>query len=250
MIRIAGIAASQGARRTRSGYTFSPAESAGILPLNAIWVSQQGVTTVSGEVDIWVSYLGGIACTINAPAATNRLAYNATGGVGGRPLLTSDGADNVLEGLITKGSDWADYEIGVVGNRVAFGAATDIVLGYFIGATPYFYLNDASTTAIRYTLNAGANTTHTEDPDGLDRHWSGDAIGTTQNSRINGAVVATATTTVTSRADGNIVSLGARPAGTSAGNFNYQAAYVGPSLDTTQRNYLRQLLEFYTGIPS
>lgn len=249
--RTAALAAQQGARRSRTGgYTFTPAESATILPLSAIWISQQGVTTVSGEVDVWASYLGGVACTIDAPAATNRLAYNATGGVGGRPLITSDGVDNVLEGLITKGSAWDDYEIGVVGNRVAFGTALDIVFGFFIGATPYFYLNDQSTAAIRFTVNGGVNTTHTEDPDGLNRHWSGDSLAGTQNARITGAVVATASTSTPSRADGNTVALGARPAGTAAANFNYQAAYIGPVLDSTQRSYLREMLTFYTGITS
>ena len=96
-------AARRGARFGRRGggaapSPYSPAASALQLPNTAIWISTSGLTLADGDttVDSWLAGWGGIRPTLTAPAATNRPAYSPTGGTGGRPLVTFDGADNCL----------------------------------------------------------------------------------------------------------------------------------------------------------
>jgi hypothetical protein len=230
--------------------TYSPAESAIILPQSAIWISQQGVTQAAGTVSAWVSYLGGVSATLAQGLVGSQPAWSASGGVGGRPLITTDGVDDVLFGTVTKGSAFADYEIGMVGNRVAFGAANDLWWGYQITVSPMFYLNDQLATLGRFTVAGGANVSLTGfDPDGLNAHYSGDAASGVINARVNGSIVATTAAAVTSRADGNTAVFGANASGAAMqGNVAAQALYIGPSLLADQRIYLRGALTFWTGI--
>lgn len=223
-----------------------------MLPQTAILISQQGVITADAgaTTDSWQSYLGGVSVTLTALAAVNRPAYSATGGVGGRPLITTDGVDDVLFGTMTKGSAWTSAEIGFVGQRIAFVAAANIHVCYFSLATPAFYLNDASTTQMRLTVSGGSNSNHPTDPDGLNRHWSGDAEGTTQVARINGVSSSPQTITITSRTDGANASIGARTTGLNPSNIAVQAVYLGAALSSGQRDYLRAALTHYTGIDS
>lgn len=216
----------------------------------AVWVSQTGVTQAAGTASAWASAYGSISCTLTAPAGTNEPAYNATGGVGSRPLLTFDGTDNVLQGTFTKGSQFTDCECGVVGSRGAFGTAGDRWLGYTVSGSAYWNINDRSTAKFRFTVTgAGGAPESTTDPDAVNGHYSGDmAAGGTLNVRTAGAVEATFAGAWTNRADGGIVAIGAAPDGTVAANIALQAAYHGPLLTAGQRTNIRALLGNATGI--
>lgn len=222
------------------------------LPETAIGVSTAGLTLADGDttVDDWAATLGGISTSPDAPASTNRPAYSATGGTGSRPLVTFDGTDNVLDDAITKGSAWADYEYGIVGSRVAFGTAGDRWLAYMSSATTLrFGLADNNALTFRNSISGGVNLTSASDPDGVVAHYSGDAAsGGTVNVRVGGAVDATTSSTVTSRADGDQIRLGGNGDGTNAGNIAIQAWYMGPLLTADQRTELRALLSYHTGV--
>ena len=220
------------------------------LPATAIGVSTSGLTTADNgtTVDQWAASLGGIACTLEAPAATNRPAYSASGGVGARPLVTFDGTDNGLDGPLTKGSAFANCELGFVGSRVAFGVAGALAISYSAtGTTPHFSLQGASAAALRFS--GGANVNTTTDPDGTTAHYSGDALTGTWNARVAGTIQNTGSASVTSRADGGGLSLGSRVnAASQWGNFALQAWYCGPALTSDQRTHLRALLTYHTGV--
>lgn len=241
--------------RPDNGWTFSLVESAQILPQTSIWVASIGIVQ-TGTVVSWSSGFGGVSTVLTSPASTNEPTYNATGGVGGRPSVTFDGVDNFLRGTMTKGSAFTDHEIGIVGERVAFGTLGDIWFGYWLPNSAAFYLNDNSASTFRFTSLGAANVTvsNTYDPDGVIGHYSGDSSTGVTNVRVNGEVVATAAASPTSRADGNTVIMGASqtsvvgPYGTVAANVIIHAAHIGPALSNEQRTYLRALLSHYTGV--
>lgn len=70
------------------------------FPDSAIGLSIAGITTADSgaTVDQWIATYGGKKANVvfDAPAATNRPAYDPTGGPGGVPTITGDGVDNVL----------------------------------------------------------------------------------------------------------------------------------------------------------
>lgn len=220
-----------------------------MMPPGSCWISQQGTAeaTAPGQLSSWLNYLGSVSCTLAQAVSGSQPLINASGGVGGLPLITTDGVDDVLFGNITKGSAWADYEIGVVGRRLSFTAAGRLWWAYQGGN---FSLNDQTAALVRFTVAGGANTSHTGfDPDdAADRHYSGDALSGVMNARVGGSIVATNAGTVTSRADGGVLSLGATAAGATPSNISLQAMYAFPALTADQRTYLRAALTFYTGI--
>lgn len=225
-------------------------DDAAMFPASAIGVSTAGLTLADSDTTVqsWAASLGAIACTLAAPGSANRPAYSAAGGTGGRPLVTTDGVDDVLIGSITKGSAWDNYETGIVGSRVAFGVSGDSWLSYFNSVSVRFGLQDNSLAAGRWSVVGGLNLAYTTDPDGVVAHYSGDAAAGTMNARVGGAVEATSAATVTSRADGGDVYLGGRVSGANAANIAVQAWYVGPALTSTQRDHLRALLTYHTGV--
>jgi hypothetical protein len=227
--------------------TYSPAESALILPDTSVWVSQQGVTQ-SGSVSSWASYLGGRSNTVSQAVGGQQPIYSASGGVGGRPLITFDGTDDVLEGAFSKGSAWTSHEGGCVGSRVAVGAVGDTWCmlhqsGGFIAG-----LRDQSAGAVHFTtVTTTAN--GTSDPDGANGFWSGSAITNEVRCRKGGVVEGeTLSGTVGSVADTCTVAVGGRVATAAYANIAIQAWSWGPRLTDDQRSYLRALLTFWTGI--
>jgi hypothetical protein len=248
---IGGVFGQGGGGGGASGPTYSPAESAIILPQSAIWISQQGVTQ-AGTVSAWASYLGGVSSTLTQGTGAAQPAYNASGGVGGLPLITFDGTDDVLTAAITKGSAWSSYEWGIVGQRVAFGTAGDVWAGYGTAAgVMRFSLQDQTAALFRGTVIGGANVSGTTDPDAFPAHYSCGAGGGLITVRVGGVIEGGPTAaTVTSRADGENVCLGASPTGATAANVAMQAAYIGPELTADQRTYLRGALTFWTSISS
>lgn len=214
------------------------------LPSTAIGTTAAGTTLADGNttIDQWASSLGGVSCTLAASAPTNRPTWNATTGA------TFDGVDNHLVGTLTKGSAFATYEMGFVGERVVTGAASDLALGYAPSGTINFSLQDTNALALRWSVSGGANLTSTTDPDGLLTHWSGDGESGTLNLRIAGSVHVTTAATVTSRADGGSLCAGGRADGTASGNYIIRAWYCGPALTSTQRTHIRALLTYHTGV--
>lgn len=228
---------------------YSAATSAMMLPQTAVWVSQNGVTTADAgtTANSWASSFGGISATLTSPAATNRPAYSATGGVGSRPLLTFDGVDNVLEGTVSKGSGWTSYEGGIVGNRVA-GNATDVWIMMHQSGGFVFGISDNTTTGWR-VLTGTTVALGTTNPNGDNAYWSGSAITNEVVSRRNGtAQNTTASGTVGTTNEPVTCALGGRIATSEYGNIAIQAAVWGVRLTTTQRDYLRGLLNYWTGI--
>jgi hypothetical protein len=220
-----------------------------VLSRIALVLSTEGVTVSGGVVDSWATAaVSGISATL-AATLTARPAYDATGGVGSRPLITFDGVDDFLVGTVTKGSAWSDYEIGIVGQRLSYTAANETIAAYSLGGAPRFYLNDNSLTTWRFTVVGGANVIG-GNPDTTPAHYSGDAAaGGTVNARQNGTVINTTTATVTSRPDGESWVLGSRTAaGDSYANYAIQAAYIGPLLTAGERDDLRAYLTAQTGI--
>ena len=236
---------------------YSPAASAAMLPQTAIWIATTdylGLADGNTTVDTWLAGWGGIRPTLTAPAATNRPAYSPTGGTGGRPLVTFDGADNCLGGVMTKGSDWTSHEVGMVGSRVAYGAGADMAVGIVVGSVFTIGTSDHSIAAMRSGVVGLGNAATTSDPDGNQANWSGDHPGGTAgvNARKNGTIENTGVSgAYTPRADGSHVCLGGNSVGlANFGNWAFMAAYAGPSLTADQRAYLRALLTYHTGVAS
>lgn len=238
-----------------AGSTVSTAlvyDDAAHLPYTAIGVSTAGLTTADSgaTVQAWAATRGGVSCTLAAPTATQRPAHSASGGAGARPLVTTDGVDDVLTGVITKGSAWDSYEFGVVGSRVSGSLSGERWISYYNAGSIRFGLQSASASAFRSSVAGGTNVNGTTDPDGHVAHYSGDSAGGTQNTRVGGTVEGTASASTTSRADGGEVAIGANAAGTNPANLALQAWHIGPALTDEQRTHLRALLTYLTGITS
>lgn len=234
-------------KRRRSGYTYTPAESAVILPQTAVWVSTQSVTVATG-VSQWVSYLGGLACTLAQATGGLQPAYSAAGGVGGRPLITTDGVDDVMKGTMpAKGSNYSTFEMGVVGARVA-GVAGDAILTYEVAGSVYWMIRDASAAALHGTDPALYNLATTTDPDANNKLYSFNGGPSNGQVRVNGTVEASNTTTCTVGVDNRDVAFGGRTIAAAYANWTVQALVFGVQLDNAQRDYLRAALTFHTGI--
>lgn len=230
-------------------YTYSPAESAALLPQTAVWVSTQGVTVATG-VSAWASYLGGLACTISQATGGLQPAYSAAGGVGGRPLITANGTDQFLRGTMgLKGSAYTTNEMGLVGQRVAWAAGTDFIIGYEAALAIQSGIRDGATAATwRGTDIALYDLASTSDPDGVNAFYSFNGSASLGQVRKNGTVEASNATTPTSMADGGTFVFGGRTITAAYANWSVQALVFGVQLDNAQRDYLRAALTFHTGI--
>jgi hypothetical protein len=229
-----------------SGPTYSPAESALMLPFSSIGISQQGVTQ-AGTVSAWQSYLGGISVSLVQAVGASQPTYDPSGGIGGRPLVTFDGVDDVMKGPITKGSAFSDFEMGIVGQRVTFASAADFWILYeTVIAGLLFGIRDASAATWRVTSNIDLNAT--SDPDGVTAHYSANAITGVYDTRKNSVLESTSAGAYTTQADTQVLALGGRSGVAAHANIAVQAWYLGPQLSGAQRTYLQGLLAFYTGI--
>lgn len=212
------------------------------LPATAIWDSKEGVTQ-AGTVSAWASSYGGLAVTLTAAGAPNQPLYDATGGIGGRPLITFDGTDDALEGTITKGSAWNDYEQGWIGKRAAFDTISEPILGFLNAGTYRWSFADRTTTTVRFNVNGGANQDYTI-TNGTTIHLGGRSVGGTQTLDVNGVEVVTGAGTTTSRADPGTVRMGST---TACPLVSFQNAYMSANLTSDQRLHLRALLTYLSG---
>lgn len=236
---------------SRLPWNFSPAESAIILPQTAVWISQQGVTVATG-VSQWVSYLGGVSSALVQATGGFQPAYNAIGGVGGRPLITFDGVDDVLKGGFLKNPAlFADLEMGYIGQRVAYVSVSDVWMMLEETATGAFIygIRDQSATQWHGTTATQTIVSVGSDPDGVNAHYSWDAAPGAFNLRVGGVVNATSGQPFGSDAGtGRSLAIGGRTAVGTYANIAGQAHYAGALLSAAQRTYLRAALTFYTGI--
>jgi hypothetical protein len=219
------------------------------LPNTAIGVSTAGLTLADANTTVnqWAATLGGVSCTLAAGASTNRPAYNATGGVGSRPLVTFDGADDRLNGTFTKGSALTSRRAGVVGQRVAFGTGGDVWIGYSVSNSMVFGIRDHNAAAFQGVEASVATSASTTDPDGANGHYWLANDGSSQTLGVGGTTEDTDTATPTTRADGNLVVLGGGMLGAHA-NIAIQAWHFGPNLNSEQVTHLRALLSYHTGV--
>lgn len=212
------------------------------LPTAAIWDSKEGVTQ-AGTVSAWASSYGGLSVTLTAAGVPNQPLYDATGGIGGRPLITFDGTDDALEGTITKGSAWNDYEQGWVGKRAAFDTISDPIFGFLNAGTYRWSFSDRTTTTVRFNVNGGINQDYTI-TNGATIHLGGRSVGGTQTLEVDGTLVTSGAGATTSRADPGTVRMGST---TACPLVSFQAAYMSTNLTSDQRLHLRALLSYLTG---
>lgn len=233
---------------------YGPAASAVILPRTAVWISQKGVAESGGFVDSWTSYLGGISCTLAQATAGFRPAYAAAAGVGGRPLISTDGVNDHLFGTITLGAAHAANEWAITGDRVALSVLGNVVLGYYQGGALRYGLRDR--TAQSFYNGVGTSTLISpaipaNDPDGNNqRWWCTRDLATTSAAIGDGAntAISTGAAVVVSYVDGQQVYWGSSPGGVGGTATRVQALDFGELLSASQRQYLRDLITYWTGI--
>ncbi len=226
------------------------------LPNTAVWVSQSGVTTADAgsTVDSWASAFGGRSATIG-PAASGsvRPAYSATGGVGSRPLITWDGVDDVIKGVVTTGSAFdgtTGCTMAWLGQRVSFASAGDVWMQYEddISAAALYAIRDVSASLWRGTDISVADLNATSDPDGVNALYQFDLATNAWAVRKNGTSEATSASAVTARNDSEVLALGGRTTSSAYANVSAQAIVFGKLLGSSQRTNLRALLTNATGV--
>lgn len=216
----------------------------------ALWASQEGVTE-SGTVSQWDASYGGLSGSLVQATGTQQPAYSATGGAGGRPLITSDGVDDRLQGTFTKGSEWVDAELGFVGvfsSTAQFARA----VSYVDTASSRVELENyaASTLGIQASNGALSSAAALTPPMSVPQHVSGewDTSGLV-TARVNGLVVDSSTGGATSPiADGETLSFFSYITGAGPASAAVQACYIAVKLTTVQRWILRALLTYLTRV--
>jgi hypothetical protein len=234
------------------------------FPLLAIGISTTGLTLADSDttVDSWAAMYGGkkSAVTLSAPAATNRPAYDATGGPGGRPLVTWDGVDNVLRSTaVTMGYDWNAHCMHIVGYCVGAETAGDIMMRYEpAGRSAAFTVT--STPQMRFITSGTGGTTSvgTTTITGSHRLMSARAVALAsgvQSLHINnGAAEDSDAITVAAWTDGQQFVMGASASGTLAVNLRCIGWALGARdsasavLDSSQNADLYAFFQNKTGV--
>jgi len=221
-----------------------------------------GITLADGDttIDVWAATYGGdpLAIVLQALAATNRPAWSAAGGAGGRPQAVFDGSDNgLVDAAITKGSTWGQAELGYVGNVHTTGTGVDQIIGYGTGASIRFSIT-SSATANRCDMTTtgagGVTSICTTAESATKRHWSLDTFdvlsGAAQIARVAGTIEdGPDVTAYAAYADGSAFWIGARSDAAAAAGVNIQAWYLSTTVLTAdQRTHIRALLTYLTTV--
>lgn len=214
------------------------------LPNSIIWISSEGETLSGSEVLSWASSYGGLSATFNALSATQRPLYNATGGVGGRPIITGDGINDQLEAALPGGLSSLSREGGIVYSVASPPVTSTVILTAVDGSGNQVLtvgIHDPATTG--YVRLISLSHAGFAGP----AHVSCDGTTTTgTNLRKSGTVVASggnaAPWTPTFL---KALSFGG---GTFPSNASLQAVYYGEQLTADQRTHLRALLTYHTGV--
>lgn len=225
-------------------WTFTKAESALLLPDTAVWFSQNGVTVSTG-VSQWDSSYGGLVASVAQATGSQQPAYSASGGAGGRPVITGDGVDDILSDAMYAYVT-SSIELGVVLHAYSDSSNNARLISRGVGPSSA-YINQRIDGTVR-AASPVAQATSIVPPSGA-QHFSGDSDGSTAtNIRLNG--VAAATTTADAIALSDRLDIFGYPATGYYASCSMQAAYIGSKLTDEQRTYLRYLLWAKTGIPS
>lgn len=223
------------------------------LSQSAIGVSTLGTTVLNSTTGSgWAGTLGGLTCSLTQSATASCPQYSATGGTNGLPIFIFDGVNDVLKAQIqSKGSSYTDFEFGIVGYRIAnvANAGCWIIYESLVGSSYLYGIRDLSNTQWRAS-DTSLTVTATSDPDSVYAHYSADAISGSWAIRKNGTAEATALHAFQTNAATEVVALGGRSGASQYANIAVQAWYFGSRLSTTQRDHLRALLTYYTGISS
>lgn len=224
------------------------------LPDTAIGVSTAGLTLADSDttVDAWAATLGGkaVSLTLSALSAAARPAYAATGGAGGRPLLTWDGAGDVLRATgVTFGGTWSGLALDVVGVLAGPETSGDRIMRFASG--DLFTLGTQGTPVATLVASGagGATSVGSTVITGSQRLMTAEWDGATQSVAINGTVEDSDANTHAAYADGVVIALGADAGGGGSIALSAQAWAVSRgSLTSTQRTHLRALLTYHTGV--
>jgi len=225
------------------------------FPDSAIGITTTGLTLADGDttVDQWAAAYGGkkAEVVIVAPAATNRPAYSATGGPGSRPMVTSDGTDNVLrDTACTFGGTWAAFSLDYVGYIVAAGSAGDRFQLY--GTSSGFFSMSESATQRLFGNTTSASVSSTGTTAFTTSHRQGTFYwdGANQTLHVNnGAAEDTDASVHAAYADGSTYSMFGTPAAANCINANCLGwAITRGTLTAGQKADLRAFFQNKTGV--
>lgn len=223
----------------------------------AMYMLTEGVTTADGgtTVDaIAQSYGGWNPGAFSATGSGVRPAYEATGGVGGRPRMVTDGAvDYLLRTAMTKGSAWVGHDFGAVCSISADGANGDYLLAIGSAVGERRRLNELGSNMRSQADDetgtpVGPTSTTTYTPLQLrSGDWS--ASGATLNWRQNRVVETSVANANDQWADAANASVGASVAGGQPAAWNVHGFYFCYDLLTSaQRLHLGSLFTYHTGV--
>jgi hypothetical protein len=225
------------------------------FPDGAIGLSTSGLTLADSNttIDQWAAVHGGQKANVvlAAPAATNRPAYSASGGPGGRPAGVFDGVDNVLRDAAVDafGGTWGGMELHAVGFLAGAETGADVIMRY--QGTQSFTLNVTTTPQARGTSGGagGASSTGTTTITATSRQITFDWNGSSQSIRVNNSAEDTDAATPAAYSDAGSVALGASVSGTTAtaGTWVGWAVNRG-ALSASQRADLRAFFQNKLGI--
>ena len=225
----------------------------------AILISDEDTVLADSDttVDQWDACDGALAYTAAAASSSVRPDYDATGGVGGRPLVCFVAVNgDRLTGTLTRGSAWSNAEAGFVGNPVNIASGRRPISYYFSGASRFSLIgiSDVTPTADRlnlfYNVTTAAGTTWSGSVNGVEGHYSGDLeVSGASNMRFGGTVQSTTSGPSVSIGDAGTLALGAYAGSPTAwADVEYAAAYCGGKLTDAQRLNLRAYLTGRTGV--
>lgn len=237
------------------GYSFSPAESAVILPDSAVGIVAQGVTQ-AGTVTQWDAVWGGRASLVSLTpiAAANEPAWNAIAGPGGGPAVVFDGANDVLRDAVTGlwGFGPSGFDLEVWGYCAGAETAGDVLLRWVatdsvsLGVTAAPVLRCSTAGAGGATVNGTTVVTGT-----FRRMQFRGAAGGLQDAVVNGVTEGSVANTHAAWTDGGSLALGASVAASTptaltcvAWSITLGSAAAQP-LSALQDAYLSALVKNY-----
>lgn len=244
---------------------FSVAAAAAALPTVSFghtWLQApggNGITLADGDTTVqqWAATYGGnpLAVVLAAPLSTNRPAWNASGGAGGRPMVVFDGAtDGLVDAAVTRGGTWGSFEIGYGGGVHTTGTGVDQLIGYGATASVRFSITSSATASrcdMTTTGTGGVTSIMLTAESATMRHWSMDWDGSTQHGRLAGAIEDTDAATPSAYADGSPFWIGARSDQAANTGCNIQFWYISTRILTAgERTYLRALATYLSTIAS
>ena len=200
-----------------SGYSFTPAESAVIVPDTAVGIVAQGVTQ-AGTVTQWDAIWGGRAALVSLGSigAANDPTWNATGGPGGGPAVVFDGVNDALRDAVMGlwGFGPSGFDLDVWGFCAGAETAGDILLRWVGGDQVTLGVTGAPVLRCPTAGVGGATALGTTVVTGTCRRMQfRGAAGGLQDAVVNGVVEQSVANTHAAWTDGGSLALGGSTAG-------------------------------------